>query len=317
MTMRTGAFSLLAALVLTGCQSITHPAGHSKPDEAQIVTSDVVAFWPAFDKMTSGIDTMPMRGYIDNGSVGLRDFTSLRWKNAIALTQSVWTRRSYYASIRETSLATAQMEPQIRATFAVADTLIDGAIFPDVYLVIGTLGTGGTTSDHGLLIGAEMFSRATDSPTDELTPWQQSVVQTNDVLPAIVAHELVHFQQHFGNNGNTLLGQSIREGSADFIGKMLSGRSINEPIEAYGLAHESELWAEFQLQMYGTDYSRWLYNGGSITATSTRPADLGYFIGSRIAESYYAKAADKHQAIQDILNIRDLYQFLAASGYSP
>jgi hypothetical protein len=314
--MRIGTLSrpLTLSLSLLGCGAITRPEGHPTPAEAKIVTSDVVAFWPAFDRITGSGDTMPLRGYIDNGTAGLKDFTDLRWKSARTLTQNVWALRTYYASIRGTTLAAAQMEPQIRAAFAVADTLIDDAIFPDVYFAIGAMGTGGTTSDHGLLIGVELFSRAADSPTDALTPWQKSVIRNNEILPAIVAHELVHYQQRY--SGKTLLGQSIREGSADFIGKLLSGRTINESVEAYGLAHEAELWAEFQKDMDGDDLSKWLYNGGSLTANSARPADLGYFIGARIAESYYKRAVDKHRAIQDILGIRDFRAFLASSGYT-
>ena len=315
--MRSGALSLLAAVALSGCGSITPPVGYSTPDEASIVTTDIGLFWSAFDQIDSSVDTMPLRGYIDNGTVGLKDFTDLRWKSSKTLTQAVWVLRSYYASIRATSLAAAQMEPEIRAAFAIADTLIDDAIFPDVYLAIGAMGTGGTTSNHGLLIGVELFSKASDSPTDQLTPWQKLVIRSNDVVPAIVAHELVHYQQKYsGGSNQTLLGQSIREGSADFIGKLLSARTINESVESYGLAHEAELWAEFQQVMNGTNYSNWLYNGGSIAASSTRPADLGYFIGARIAEAYYNKAADKHKAIQDMLRITDFNAFLTASGYA-
>jgi hypothetical protein len=303
-----------ALVVISACGSITRPEGHPTPAEATIVTSDVATFWLAFDKITSSGDTMPLRGYIENGSAGLKDFTALRWKSSKTLTASVWALRTYYASIRANTLVAAQMEPQIRAAFAVADTLIDDATFPDVYFAIGMMGTGGTTSDHGLLIGVEMFSKAPDSPTDALTPWQQSVVRSNEILPAIVAHELVHYQQKF--SGNTVLGQSLREGSADFIGKLLSGRMINETIETYGLAHEAELWADFQKDMDGADIYKWMYNGGTITANSTKPADLGYFMGARIAEAYYRKAADKHQAIQDILRIKDFHAFLTASGYN-
>jgi hypothetical protein len=300
--------------VTAACGSVTRPNGFARPEDASIVTTDVAAFWTAFDQIKSSVDTAPLRGYIDNGTVGLKDFTDLRWKNSKTLTQMVWAQRSYYASIRGNTLTAAQMEPQIRAAFAIADTLIDDAIFPDVFFAIGGMGTGGTTSDHGLLIGVELFSKAPDSPTDALTPWQKSVIRSTDILPAIVAHELVHYQQRYGG-GNTLLGQAIREGSADFIGKLLSGRTINESIEAYGLAHEAELWAEFKQDMNGSDVSRWLYNGGTVTATSTRPADLGYFMGARIAESYYRKATDKHAALQQILRITNFQAFLAASGY--
>src|ERR1041385_8584266 len=98
--MRIGALSFLAAVGLVGCGSVTTPEGSSSPADAKIVTSDVSAFWPAFDQITSSGDTMPLRKYIDNGTVGLKDFTDLRWKNSRTLTQEVWALRSYYASIR-------------------------------------------------------------------------------------------------------------------------------------------------------------------------------------------------------------------------
>jgi hypothetical protein len=315
-SMRLLLSSLVCATVSGACTSSTGPEGFPTPAQAQVVTSDIPAFWNAFDQIKSISDTMPIRGYLTDGSIGLKDFTELRWKTAKALTEAVWVRRAYYASIRSTTLAVAQMEPHIRAAFSVADTLIDDAIFPNVYLAIGAMSTGGTTSNHGLLIGVELFSLAPDSPMDVLTPWQRSVVRTNEVLPAIVAHELVHYQQRYGS-GKTLLGQALREGIADFIGRILSGRTINEAVEAYGLANETQLWSEFKQEMGGTDVSKWLYNGGTVTATSTRPADLGYFIGARIAAAYHAKAVNKHQAIQDMLRITDFNAFLAASGYNP
>jgi uncharacterized protein YjaZ len=69
--------------------------------------------------------------------------------------------------------------------------------------------------------------------------------------------------------------------------------------------------------MNGSDISQWLYNGGSITASSTRPADLGYYVGYRITQSYYARQADKRRALKDILQIGDFAKFLQASGYGP
>ena len=46
-----------------------------------------------------------------------------------------------------------------------------------------------------------------------------------------------------------------------------------------------------------------------------RPADLGYYIGYKIAEAYYKNAADKKQAVKDILEIKDFNEFLKASKY--
>jgi len=63
--------------------------------------------------------------------------------------------------------------------------------------------------------------------------------------------------------------------------------------------------------MRGRDMSGWLYNGNQATG---RPGDLGYWMGYRIVAAYYERAADKAQAIRDILTIQNFEEFLAGSG---
>ena len=129
-------------------------------------------------------------------------------------------------------------------------------------------------------------------------------------IPYTVAHELIHYQQKV--EGKTLLAAAFQEGSADFIGELISGDALNKHVRAYGLQHEKELWAQFTKEMHGTDTSRWLYEG---KVTNGRPADLGYFIGYRIAESYYNQASDKKKAIAAILN-EEADRLLNESGYA-
>jgi hypothetical protein len=305
---------------LAVCTACAHPSQlrstNSSPETARIVTDDIPRFWAAFDKMTSASDTLPLRvEYLDRGTDGLKDFTRLRWKNARTLTAMIWPIRTYYASVRQNTLTAASLEPQLRRAYHMLDSLYDGAVFPDVYLAIGGMSTGGTTSDRGLLIGTELFTRAPDSPASVLSPWGQSVTKSVDILPAIVAHELTHYEQRYKTKVSNLLAQSVREGSADFVSELLTGRTINETIKTYGDAHESEVWRDFRAAMNGSDLSRWLYNGGSVTAAGTRPADLGYYVGYRITQAYYARQPDKRKALRDILQIGDFAKFLSASGY--
>ena len=166
----TRLFALTLALLLAAACNVSGPKGSSRPGDAQIVASDIANFWIGFDSLHGSGDTMPLRRYyLDKGSVGLRDFTNLRWKNSATLTSAVWAWRDYYASIRANTLAVMQVEPQIRQVFATLDTLVPGSIFPDVYFAIGAMGTGGTTSNNGLLIGTELFSLADNSPVTSLT----------------------------------------------------------------------------------------------------------------------------------------------------
>jgi hypothetical protein len=66
--------------------------------------------------------------------------------------------------------------------------------------------------------------------------------------------------------------------------------------------------------MLGTDHSLWLYNQQSIP--TTRPGDLGYFMGRRICEAYATKQNSLPDAVRGILQIQDASQFLKASGYA-
>jgi len=309
---------VLAVAISSGCGSLPMQlrSSNTNPETARIISEDIPRFWTAFDKMTAASDTLPLRvDYLDRGTGGLKDFTNLRWKNARTLAAMIWPIRAYYASVRQNTLSVTTLEPQLRRAYRMLDSLYDDAVFPDVYLAIGGMSTGGTTSDRGLLIGTELFTRAPESPVSVLSPWGQSVVKAVDILPAIVAHELTHYEQRYSASTSTLLAQSIKEGSADFVSELLTGRTINEGIIAYGNAHEAELWREFSAAMKGSDYSKWLYNGGSVTASSSRPADLGYYVGYRITQAYYSRQSDKRRALKEILQIGDFQKFLTASGY--
>ena len=54
---------------------------------------------------------------------------------------------------------------------------------------------------------------------------------------------------------------------------------------------------------------------GTKSASSTRPADLGYYVGYKITQAYYTRQSDKRRALKDILQIGDFAKFLQASGY--
>jgi uncharacterized protein YjaZ len=142
-------------------------------------------------------------------------------------------------------------------------------------------------------------------------------------LPWTIAHELAHTQQQYPWFGamtggprflrGTLLRHAIAEGAADFVAELITGEPVRNP---YGEAHEAELWAQFQRDAPGKDYSLWLYNGWNAAALGDLPPDLGYWMGYRIVQAYFKQAGDAAQALDDILTIRDFRGFLRASGYA-
>ena len=281
------------------------------PDAARLITSDITNFWRAYDSDPKNRRTTFQREYFDKGSEGLVAFKRERIDRC-GLVETITSHPGFYNSIRPSTLQVDSMKPQIVAGFHKLKSLYSDAVFPNVYFLIGCMDSAGTATDEGLLIGTEMYSRNPQIPDGELDSWLRQVLKPIDQLPQIVAHELIHYQQKYGQSERTLLRQTIREGSADFIGEMISGGNINAGLRDYADAREEELWDEFRREMNGTDMSRWLHQGES---AKDRPADLGYYVGYKICEAYYRNARDKKQAVKDILLVDDLDAFVKRSGY--
>jgi len=291
------------------------------PAQAQIVTADIKRYWEAVDAGGGATDFETR--YLQRGSAGLRDFTQRRQLSGAAMRAAFVAAPQYLASIRPTSLSLATdtaVRNRIRRNFAVMQQRYPDAIFPPVTFLIGRFSTGGTVGASGILIGAEFYTKTATSPLHELNPFVRNNARPIDSIAIIVAHEHVHVLQLasgglYARGTLTLLEQALLEGSADFLGELVSGSQINAGLHVWALPREDSLWTAFRAAMHGTSISQWLYNQS--TATAERPGDLGYFIGYRIAQAYYDAATDKTAAIRDIIRVRDADAFLAASGYDP
>lgn len=308
--------SLLSLLTLCLVAPPTLPAQDAPsadPDSALLITSDIDNFWRAYDAAQEGDPLVAyLKEYFVKGSPGLRDFIHARIHSVMFLVETIDARAEYYRSLRKHTDKVARFTGPIRESFHRLAELYPDAVFPDVYFLVGRMSSGGTTSRGKLLIGVEMYGLYDDTPTHELSDWHKQVLRPMENLPLIVAHELIHYQQSSLHESRTLLAQSIHEGSADFLSEIIAGGHINEHVHEYGDEHERALWKEFRAQMNGTDSSDWLYNANRAL---DRPADLGYYMGYKIAEAYYDRAADKKQAVREILLIEDYDGFLQRSGY--
>lgn len=309
---------LLVCCLLPLSTCAQDPVFSPDPESARLVTGDIERFWEAWDE-AAGLEDPEARAavfqqrYLDRGSPGLEAFTRLRIGDGGKLVAAIDKHPRYYASLRP-RIATLQAQvPAIREMLRRMEQLYPEAVFPDVYFLIGRMNSGGTADRAGLLIGVEMFGRGEGVPLDELGEWHRSVVGEFDSLPGIVAHEWVHFQQDSDTGEEpTLLQAAIGEGVADFIAELGAGRHINQDVHAWAEPRAAGLWEEFRQRMHGTDYAGWLYDGG--VGTPGRPADLGYWMGYRIARAYYERADDKAAAIREMLAIEDFKAFLEASG---
>jgi hypothetical protein len=265
---------------------------------ARFEIRDVANFWRAFDADAAATSPNPfLTLYWQPASAGTRVLLEKNGlPNADSLRAVVRRRRADYQRIRAASERVAEVVPAYRATYLALKNLYPASTFPPVFFGVGSFNVGGNAHETGLLVGVEKSAPA-------------------DLVP-VVAHELVHAQQHIPYKYRILLEQCIIEGSADFLGEMISGHPATPDVYAYARSRERELWHEFERdQNLGENdsFANWLYGG---ERPAGRPADLGYYIGYQITKAYYDRAADKRQAIHDILNIADCRLFLQQSGYA-
>ncbi|UYZ57852.1 DUF2268 domain-containing protein [Hymenobacter latericus] len=283
--------------------------------DIKLVTTDIDNFWPAYAKAkadTANAAAIFQREYFSKASIGLQDYYAYKIRNAQTFARRVLARPQYYASIQATMNSIAAQKPQMLAAFQKFQDLYPAAYFQHIYFVVGGFSAGGTVSDAGLLIGADQTANGPGVDTSELNLLQRNRNGMVTEMPTLLLHELIHSNQ--GPQDGTLLSYTINEGMADFIAELVTGTlGNNARLHVYGNAHEKELWEAFKKEMGGRDASNWIANGRQ--ETPEKPCDLGYYVGYKICQAYYNKAADKKKAVADILNIRDAKAFLAASGY--
>jgi hypothetical protein len=318
---RTIALTIAIVLISTTVFAQSGTQLNQDPAKVKFVTSDIGNFWRAYDLAAKETDKTKrvaifQSEYLDKGSPGLKDFLRLRIKSAEDLVSAIDRIPKYYASIRPQTLQVQRMEKRMRAAFEKFKSIYPAAVFPDVYFLIGVTNSGGTTGPSGLLIGTELYAKTAKTPMDELPAWLRVVFSNVENVPAIVAHESCHYNQHYNTaqDQRHLLGKALQEGACDMIGELISGRTINEHLKVYGRTHDAEIWRDFEAKMYTQDIGDWFYNART---AKDKPPDLGYYVGYLITRAYYQNAKDKRQAVYDILNIQDARAFYEASGARP
>src|SRR2546426_9618170 len=128
----------------------------------------------------------------------------------------------YYAAVRPTTLSVdtnSRITQGVRRGLKKLAALYPEARFPTIYFLIGTLSTGGTTAQSGMLMGTEQSASDPTTPLGELPHWAQKNLPTHTLasLVGLVVHEAVHTQQKPAPPGqpDNLLRHALGEGIAD------------------------------------------------------------------------------------------------------
>lgn len=303
------AASVMAIAVLCGFTTTT-----LDPNRVEVVTTDVGHFWQAFDDAAK----VPMaqragvyaKEYFAVGTQGLKDFIAFRKLTPENLAQHVEEQRAYYEKIRPYMKQVVDQKSVIQAAFRRLKALYPEARFPaHVYFVVGKQRGAGMNSDNGIIMAAEMLA----SPPG--TPYAYNIVYP-DFVPFGAVHETIHFNQTYQIDGKSdVLQSAVSEGSADFVASLVvpepDARQLTDRW-AYGCRHEAELAVRLMQDQDKTDMGPWLYNHSPDTGW---PPDMGYWIGYRIDQAYYAQAKDKAAALRAIVQVTDFKALLKVSGY--
>lgn len=277
-----------------------------------VSTEDIPRFWETFDLANATTDSAEQvriiqTNYLDKGTVGLKEFNSMRDGTAINYREFINQGKKRLQQIRPYTLSVQEQKKILDEKLARFKELYPGFREGDVYFTIGIGNSGGTVKGNHVLIGCEVMA-------NEKKDWAIS----------IALHEFVHTQQvkqkHF-----YFLSHCLMEGAADFIMELVNGKPIKElnpkGYIAYGLLNEDETWDKFKQFMFSSEEKTygWLYGKPGVEIAGIYKIDMGYYMGYRICKSYYDVAADKSKAIKEIIRLKynpeAARKFIIKSGY--
>ncbi|HEY0894946.1 MAG TPA: DUF2268 domain-containing putative Zn-dependent protease [Sphingobacteriaceae bacterium] len=298
-----------------------------KENRKTVQTLDIDHFWEAYDNLRNchtRLDSIMsfQTLYIDRATEGLEDFIGARGFSSSEYVRVIKTFPKFYSSVRANTLEARNAGPLIEDVFRNFKKIYPAFKPVKVNFAIGALRTAGTVSNRYVLIGTEMTTSTDKTDLSEIKSPALATILANkgeivQSLKNIIAHESVHTQQlsELAPEAERcqLMYAIMMEGFCDFIGEKIAGGKINEAVHRYGNAHENELWTQLASNPCNGRFEDWLYNFMQVKDT---PADLGYYMGYKIAESYYLRAEDKKQAIADIITMNDPKKFLEKSGYA-
>jgi hypothetical protein len=275
------------------------------PAQVPLVVEDLHRLAGVLRSLEAGGDTLAVlqRDYLAVGSAGLREYAERFSLTEGTLREALRRNPAAYADLDALAASILSREAALRAAFAKLLELFPGAVFPPVWFVAGHMGAGGNASAVGALIAAERYAGDVDA-----------------VVP-LALHELAHFQSGMVQGVETysrvfgpersLLALALREGTAELIAELTTGAHTNPAAAAYGQSREAELCRRFRSEMHRRDTGDWMY----VRPSSGAPADLGYWIGYRVARAYYEGSHDRQRAIREMIALTDFAGFLEISGY--
>jgi hypothetical protein len=276
------------------------------PAGPTIHIEDVERFFAVYDAAGGNPTAEALqRDYLDQGSEGLHHLARTRNVTGVRIAEMLVKHPEIYADARACLDVLPQVRERVQAALGTLRDLYPQARLPPVTIAVSRgrpVAVGSPVT--GIQIGLEALCAL-----DWLNP------DLEDRFVHVIAHEYAHVQQApalVDDDSPTVLERSLVEGAAELVAELTSGEVAYSHLAEASRGREKEIESAFFTEQDSTDLSRWLDN-----STLEAPGDLGYWVGYRIVKSYYQRAADKRQALRDILAMTNPKDFLAKSGWRP
>ena len=192
---------------------------------------------------------------------------------------------------------------------------------PEIVLLFGSANSAGTVVKGRVIVSLERACEGVNNEAEFLAR-----------LKTLIAHEWIHTLQPelTDTDRRDLLVWALREGMASMLAAEVLGGDRAAQSFTWAVSRETALWQEFGadrltlLQHWpkGGDPDatgqaaglRWFWNSQSADG---RPADLGYWIGQRIAAAWFSRQTDPKSAARDLVRSVDYDKILSESRYAP
>lgn len=274
-----------------------------------LVFTDMQHFVDAHGRLAQSSDTIAVlrQYYFDRATPGLRLYITKYGLDTTSLLQAIRCFPDDYAAVGRRLEWLLGQQDSIQQVYAAFARLVPvRATLPAFFLVGAHTGTA-SGSEVGPLFSMENGA--------------VNVARAN--LPEFLVHELTHIQQFstigmpryqsiFGER-KSLLGYTVREGIAEFVADLVTGRITQQRAREYLRQNQRGIWESFRREMCGTETGDWMFVRPKDPA---QPSFVAYALGAEIARQYYESRPDKRRAMSDLLAVDDYAGFFAATGFA-
>lgn len=299
---------------------------NSSVDNFEVVTTPIDRFWTYYDQAIQ--DNVNAKKYLTKficeGSNATKDYYHIRYENVENMYKVMIEKNpEYYNHVRKhiTPDKLKKVSNESKKMMVRFAEIYPSAVFPKTYLIPDLINGSGTLTELGLFIGVTMFAKSDKMPRENLNDWQKNTITEFNNMKFDLVHELMHFQQSYGDseNRNLLIGKLIEEGVCDFLVTLLTEDNKMSPVMQKRLNYINKsgnmnfMMNELKKDLYSNDLSKWMYNGGGI---QDRPSNLGYTMGYLICKSYYENSTNKKLAIFELLNTDNFKKIIRESEFN-